>query len=188
MMSATSRSSRDRVVEAAHRGQVVARAAGSPARRRTPGAAGRSCARGWRRGPAACRAPRARWTMSSICTRDRPPVSAASCVGRHLPGDLGLAPLQRRARRPSRASRSGRGTVDHLRAGRARVDLGARPRPRWARSGRRGAAARRSRVGGPAREGGDALALGAAAAVRGGEGVRVVDDDRRPSRAGSGPW
>ena len=109
---------------------------GSPGRRCTPGAAARSCAPGSRRGPAALRVPRARCTMSSICTSDRPPVSAASSLRRHLPGDaVGVARLQ--AAREVRAHREVRPRHRRPPPRRTRPRRPRpRRRPRWARSAR----------------------------------------------------
>ena len=82
----------------------------------------------------------------------------------------------------ARASTSGRGTDTDLRPRRARVDLGRDFLRRGRDQQDQGPARGHRGIGGPAREGGDVLALGRPRAVRGSQRVRVVDDDGHRSR------
>ena len=133
------------------------------------------------------RAPRARCTMSSICTSERPPVSAPSCSGGQLPGDLRPAPLQL-AGELARGPRGPGGAPPRpprpTRPRRPRT----RRRPRPARSGRRRAAARRW----PGSEAQRASVVmfwrSDAAAVRRAPGCARSRSRSPPSRARSGRW
>ena len=120
--------------------------------------------------PSAVPAPRARWTMSSICTSESPPVSDASSSGVSSHASSGAWARRWRAN-SARAERSGRGIAT----------TSAPDAPAYTSSetscadgAMRMTSGRRAAIRGSA--------LGRAGSPRGSQGVRVVDHDRHRAR------